>query len=828
MRRATVMILAAVTLAAPATVYAGFVGPPPYEPAWPAGAPTGEMVKSKMLDEFLDGPMAAVEEIVFAVRCANLFTHWYDTFGHYVQRDNGRADERYKERMDYGKPGGRLCALNLRTGKLRVLLDDPTGSVRDPVVHYDGRKVLFSYRRGESRYFNLCEMDLDGPTGRDALRWITDGPQDDIEPTYLPDGSIVFCSSRVNCFVPCNPSQVAVTYRCDADGSNVRRLSANVEHENTPWVLPDGRILYMRWEYVRRSQMQFHHLWTMNPDGTGQMVYFGNMNPGGVMIDAKPIPGSSRTVASFCPGHGSPEHAGWLTVVDPDAGPDDRDRARSVTKDRDWRDPWAFSEDYFLAARDAELCVMNGDGEHEVFFRLDEAMRNQGKAVHEPRPVIVRQRERVIPNRVDPASPTGTLVLGDINHGRNMKGVQPGEITNLLVLEILPKPVNHSGQPEPIGTFLLSRILGTVPIEPDGSACFEVPARRPVFFVPRDKNNRSVKTMHSFASVMPGETVGCVGCHEHRTDTPRSTVQPVATARPPSKIEPIADVPQVFDFVRHVQPILDRHCTRCHNWKEYAGETVLLADRTPWYSISYGTLRARGLVKREGRGNETPRTIGSSASPLMTLIDEGHEDVKLSPREKQSIALWIDSGAHFAGTYAALGTGMVNVPLDKEVLDRRCGACHEIPDRYHVQHFWKSLRFGGNHGEFTTVHNLTEPANSLLLLAPLAEQAGGLGLCTDKDAGGQRGQARAGVPVFTSREDEDYLKLLAGIAQAKEELESETRFDMPDFVPGTFYLRELRRYGILSNEPHEDSVIDPYALDAKYWRSFWHTPASGE
>jgi hypothetical protein len=126
------------------------------------------------------------------------------------------------------------------------------------------------------------------------LKQLTDGPFDDIEPTYLPDGGIIFCSSRCNRFVPCWYTQVAILYRCEADGSNLRPLSSNIENDNTPWVLGDGRILYTRWEYVDRSREDFHHLWVMNPDGTGQMVFYGNSLPGDVYLDAKPIPGTRQ------------------------------------------------------------------------------------------------------------------------------------------------------------------------------------------------------------------------------------------------------------------------------------------------------------------------------------------------------------------------------------------------------------------------------------------------------------------------------------------------------------------------------------------------------
>ena len=173
---------------------------------------------------------------------------------------------------------------------------------------------------------------------------------DDIEPTYLPDGDIVFVSTRCKRWVNCWLTQVAIMYRCDANGQNIRPISSNNEQDNTPWPLPDGRLLYTRWEYADRSQVHYHHLWAANPDGTAQMTWYGNFHPGTVMIDAKPIPGSDKVVASFSPGHGQREHAGQLTIVDPSAGPDAQAFARPVSHGNQFRDPWAFSENCFMAA----------------------------------------------------------------------------------------------------------------------------------------------------------------------------------------------------------------------------------------------------------------------------------------------------------------------------------------------------------------------------------------------------------------------------------------------------------------------------------------------
>ena len=284
----------------------------------PVPADSGPAPARRMLERALAGPLAGCRELVFAVRSVGSDGHYYANFGYY---DNA------PDKWAYGPGGGQLCKLDLHTGNLSVLLDDPQGGVRDPCVHYDGRKLVFSYRPGGTHHYHLFEIGTDGQ----GLRQLTDGPYDDIEPIYLPDDSLVFGSSRCDRWVACWYTQVAILYRCDPDGGNVRMLSSSIVHDNTPWMLPDGRLLYTRWEYVDRSRVRYHHLWTVRPDGTGQMVYFGNLHGGDVMIDAKPIPGTDQVACIFSPGHGQPEHAGRMTVVDPRGGPDCRPRpGRSV------------------------------------------------------------------------------------------------------------------------------------------------------------------------------------------------------------------------------------------------------------------------------------------------------------------------------------------------------------------------------------------------------------------------------------------------------------------------------------------------------------------
>ena len=788
------------------------------------------------------------KEIIFAVRQSDRDGHWYANFGYNVVNP--------KQRLYY-HDGGRLVRLNLATGKVTTLLNDPKGGVRDPQMHYDGKKILLSYRKGAQPYYRLHEINIDGS----GLKQITHGPYDDFEPTYLPDGGIVFCSSRCRRWVPCYVTQVAVLYRCDGDGKNIRQLSPNTEHENTPWVLPDGRIIYQRWEYVDRSQVGYHHLWTMNPDGSGQMVYYGNMHPSTVMIDAKPIPGTSKVVASFSPGHGRNEHAGVITVVDPRKGPDAKEMARPVGGRRHYRDPYPLTEDQFLVAEGGKVLLLESGGRTTTLFELPVEWRKGRMGVHEPRPLRARKRERVIPGRIDLSQATGQVMLENVYIGRNMKGVKPGEITDLLVLEILSKPYNMFSGMEPLtygGSFLLQRILGTVPVETDGSAYMELPAMRPLFFVALDKDGLAVKRMQSFMSLQPGEKLSCIGCHENRGRPPTTSRIPSARRRGPSKIKPISGVPDVFDFPRDIQPILDKHCVPCHDYDKTptggprAGGVILTGDRGPMYSHSYYMLTARKEFS-DGRNlrksNYPPRTLGSPASPIMKRLDGAHYKVKLSADEKKMIRLWIDTGATYPGTYAALGSGMLghysastghltrqdskwaSTAAARAVVKRRCASCHRggksLPDspsdnkrmvgwterrELIERRDFEILRFNRH-----ILYNLSRPEKSLLLLAPLGRAAGVYAPDT---------KAPPACPVvFKSTKDPDYQTLLTAVKDAKAFIDKITRFDKPGFKPRPEYIREMKRYGLLKAafDPARDT-IDVYKMDRKYWASLNYRP----
>jgi hypothetical protein len=374
--------------------------------------------------------------------------------------------------------------------------------------------------------------------------------------------------------------------------------------------------------------------------------------------------------------------------------------------------------------------------------------------------------------------------------------------------------------------------------------------------------------MQSFFTVQPGETVSCVGCHEHRNETLQPARDLAAMRRPPSPITPIAQVPDVFDFPRDIQPILDRHCLACHDYQPterggpMAGGIILAGDRGPMYSHSYYMLTVSGQFV-DGRNlrqsNYPPRAIGSSASSLMQKVDGNHYEVRLDAHEKRLLRLWIDTGAPYAGTYAALGTGSIgdyshaqggdtsrpdlaweSTRKAQAVIHVRCQGCHPLADspsdnqgRNPWSEGWMNQLAGGRSGRWLpefrydrhAIFNLSRPELSLVLLAPLSREAGGMQICrpvrgdTDADRDVHESiHQEIFPPVFASTDEADYQSLLAALRDAQRHLEQIKRFDMPGFRPREEYLREMRRYGVLSPGPLDPQhPIDVYQLDRAYW-----------
>ncbi len=794
--------------------------------------------RAELLTDALAGPLSDTPELVFCTRMPYNDGHWYANIGYYCDDSNQKAY------AGNGQPdAGVLYRYNLRTQTKTTLLDAKGGSIRDPHVDYDGHTLIFSYRPAGTDFYHLYTMQSDG-TG---LKQLTDGPWDDFEPCSLPDGDLLFVTTRCKRWVSCWYTQVGTLYRCKPDGTGITALSANIEHDNTPAVMPDGRILYMRWEYIDRSQVEYHHLWTMNPDGTGVNVFYGNMHSWTVMIDAQPVPGTQEVIASFSPGHGVNEHAGFATLVSPLEGPDHQPSAKRLSENGNIRDPQPLTKDLFLMARDKQIVLMDRDGKEQAVY-TDPAV-----PVHEPRLLRPRPREPVIPSRVTPESATGQFVLVDVYAGRNMAGVKRGDIKKLLVLEPLPKPVNFSGGMDLTsfyGSFNLERVLGTVPVEADGSASFIAPAGRPLFFVSLDASDMSVKRMQSFANLMPGETFTCIGCHEERASAAgadRREGALLALQRPPSAIQPFAGQPDVLDFQRDIQPILDRHCVTCHNPQKRAGNLNLIAAQAPYFSNAYMALimRREFADGRNGLGNQPPRSIGSAASPLLSRLSGGHKDVKASPEEWRTVWLWIESAAPYGGSYAALrnsadqgyygNAGHKFFGECQDVFARRCCECHKntaesningLPFNWSVR-MDKERHLAGRPTsnyernivtndparlyDTAALVNYTQPECSSVLLAPLAKEAGGYGRC--------------GRAVFADKNDPDYSKMLVSIQSGKALYDARPPWGTPGRKPNPQYVREMKRFGLLPETfDLAKENLDPFAMDQAYWRSLWPQP----
>jgi hypothetical protein len=242
----------------------------------------------------------------------------------------------------------------------------------------------------------------------------------------------------------------------------------------------------------------------------------------------------------------------------------------------------------------------------------------------------------------------------------------------------------------------------------------------------------------------------------------------------------------------------------------------------------------------------------------MTKISGKHNKVKLTPVQHKTIRLWIDSCAPYAGTSAAIGTGSVggcwgnNKPVrvmaDKwpdtapaaEAVKRRCTSCHgkwlpkHVTDRIPINSWGDMLSWTRPLTRFSRhrIYNLSRPDKSLILLVPLAKDAGGYATEKPPAKPAQVKENRSRAPkavkhhvVFKNREDPDYIKILTHIKAAKAKLDEIKRFDMPGFRPNIHYVREMKRYGVLSEDfDAEKDPIDCYETDEKYWRLFWHKP----
>lgn len=498
------------------------------------------------------------------------------------------------------------------------------GSFLSPELSYDGKKVLFSYSRyypdrqpmknkldkdaqAEDSFFHVFEMNLDGS----ELRQITHGKYDDIFARYLPDGELVFLSTRRGTALQCGKASAEATTRAtlpdsyvrcggnsyrpvaiytlhtmDSAGQNMRAISAFESFEWDPCVASDGRILYARWDYVDRTNTPFMKLWSTNPDGTGVQIVFGNYTVSPHCIfEARPIPNSKKLLCTAA-GHHSIT-AGSLIILDPTLGIlDGQEPITRLTPEvcfpetEGWpqtyfNSPWPLSETYYLCSwsnlpqlREGHTNPPNAMGIYlyDAFGNLEPLYRDANISSMCPIPLRPRPVPPVVPSRTDWAGPQeGRFLLQNVYEGLPASAAGTIARLRIVAMPIKTQPVMNSPV---IGVTVEDPgkcVLGTVPVEKDGSAYFRAPSGVGVFFQALDANNQAVQTMRSITYVQAGTTSACIGCHEGRNQSPHVADKPLAMLREPSKIAPDVDGSWPLQFSRLIQPALDKNCVSCHS-----------------------------------------------------------------------------------------------------------------------------------------------------------------------------------------------------------------------------------------------------------------------
>ena len=587
-------------------------------------------------------------------------------------------DHETRHRLGYmAVPGAQILELDglKPNGTLRrIMPQEPLhGSFWRFDLSFDAERILMSFKPHNEKAFHIYEVSLDGS----GSRQITAGPFDDLDPIYLPDEKhFVFTTTRGYTYVRCMPPTNAyVLARGSLYGNDVYLISQNNEPDYLPALMEDGRIIYTRWEYTDKPVWRSQSLWTTNPDGTQHSAFWGNQSVWpDLPKDARPIPGSRRVMFT-----GSAHHnwfSGCIGIIDPDKGLNFPNGLTKVTADLIWPEcgngpadpiesptyhaggvyhayfsPYPLGDHDFLVSANKDgrfvLYLMDIDGNRELIY---EGNSN----IFHAAPIRPRMKPPVLADRVewptreerdDPAP--GSIYSGNVYY--NAPEELKGKAKFLRVLHLEPKtytywdhrpyistgPVVSAVQSEGV-----KRILGTVPIESDGSVRFESPSGVALHFQLLDENHRALQTMRSFTGVMPGESRGCLGCHESHSKTPQSVAARyrVALRKPPHRISP---VPWAFNpefqasaalsiqdaiekaaaefapslnesdtmkelrrsvtrtgtaisYVRDVRPVLDRYCTDCHSGEAEGRKIFDLAPQTAFLSFDQAYITLTG------------------------------------------------------------------------------------------------------------------------------------------------------------------------------------------------------------------------------------------
>ena len=555
----------------------------------------------------------------------------------------------------------------------------------------------------EDAFYHLYEINLDGS----GLRRLTRGRYEDFDGRYLPGGGIVFLSTRRGQFLQCGSESARETLsadlpdsfvRCggnayrpvtvhtlhvmDSDGGNMRAISPFESFEWNPSVANDGRILYARWDYVDRHRMWHMALWSTFPDGSAARSVFGNFTTAPYsFLEARSIPNSQKIIFTASAHH---SHAGGsLVLLDPNKGVDGTSAMTRLTPEvvfpeiegrpeSYYANPYPLSEEHYLAAWSSERLwwhAFNKDGTpvpgptnslgvylFDSFGNLNLIYRDPAISSMYPLPIRPRARPFAVADTASDGSGEGTMLVQDVYRG-DLAPFARGAVQRLRIVGIPPKtqprmdtPVLGVTHDDP-GKF----VLGTVPVEADGSAFFRVPAGLPFFVQALDARGMALQTMRSATYVQPGRTYACIGCHEYRQSAPPNQT-PLAARRPPSGLTPGPEGSWPLDFAVLVQPILDRQCVQCHRpgAKGKGPQTDLTAAAAYKTLLDYGPPRSlRQHVQARYDARRSVAGAGAATtSPLVQLLGKGHYDVKLAAADWERLLTWMDTYGQRIGSFS--------------------------------------------------------------------------------------------------------------------------------------------------------------------------------
>ncbi len=584
-----------------------------------------------------------------------------------------------------------LAVLSLR-GDERPLstLYRPDGGkfVGDVDLHFDAGRMLFSSIGTDDRW-HLFEIEADGA----GLRQVTPADQPDVDyydACYLPDEDIMFCSTANFVGVPCvyGSSHVAMLYRMHPDGTGIRQLAFEQDHDWCPTVLSNGRVLYSRWEYPDTPHSNTRLLFHMNPDGTGQAAYYGSNSywPNAIFY-ARPMPGHSSKVVGIVSGHHGDRRMGELVIFDPALGRREADgvvqripgygkKVEPIIKDQltvgvwpKFLHPYPLSEKYILVSCQPKRGANWGIYLVDTFDNMVLLKEEPGYALFEPIPFRPTPRPPVLRDRVARDRTDAVIHLADVYAGPGLAGVPRGTVKRLRLFTYHFAYQGMGGLLGVVGLdgpWDIKRVLGTVPVEEDGSALFRVPANTPISVQPLDEEGKALQLMRSWMTAMPGEVLSCVGCHESRNSAPPAR-KTLAANKEPVNIEPWYGPTRGFSYPREVQPVIDKYCVGCHDGGDTAMDLRGSQRVTNYRMVCPGNGGNRGgkfsagyanlhrFVRRPGIESDyhllTPLEFHADTTELVQMLQSGHHGVNLNAQAWDRLITWIDLNAPYHGTW---------------------------------------------------------------------------------------------------------------------------------------------------------------------------------